>query len=182
VSVVGTSDITGTTITFKPDAEIFSVLEYKYDVLAGRLRELAYLNTGIKLTLTDRRVVNDDGSLKEEIFHSTEGLREFVRFLDATREPLFEDVIHISTEKFGTPVEVAMMYNQSYNENIFSTSTTSTHRRGYTPGRFPQGIDPYAQEIRRDSKMLEKVKVEISVTTSGKALPLSFPSRWPNSV
>jgi DNA gyrase subunit B len=102
---------------------------------------LAYLNTGIKLT-HDRQdaVVNDDGSLKEEIFHSTEGLREFVRFLDATREPLIEDVIHISTEKFGTPVEVAMMYNQSYNENIFSyvnninTIEGGTHLAGFRRG------------------------------------------------
>ncbi len=163
VSVVGTSDITGTTITFKPDAEIFSVLEYKYDVLAGRLRELAYLNTGIKLTLTDRRVVNDDGSLKEEIFHSTEGLREFVRFLDATREPLIEDVIHISTEKFGTPVEVAMMYNQSYNENIFSyVNNINTIEGGTHLAGFRRGLTRTLKKYAEDSKMLEKVKVEIS--------------------
>jgi len=163
VSVVGTSDITGTTITFKPDAEIFSVLEYKYDVLAGRLRELAYLNTGIKLTLTDRRVVNDDGSLKEEIFHSTEGLREFVRFLDATREPLIEDVIHISTEKFGTPVEVAMMYNQSYNENIFSyVNNINTIEGGTHLAGFRRGLTRTLKKYAEDSRMLEKVKVEIS--------------------
>lgn len=163
VSVVGTSDITGTTITFKPDAEIFTVLEYKYDVLAGRLRELAYLNTGIKLTLTDKRVINEDGTVKQEVFHSTDGLKEFVRFLDATREPLIEDVIHISTDKFGTPVEVAMMYNQSYNENIFSyVNNINTIEGGTHLAGFRRGLTRTLKKYAEDSKMLDKVKVEIS--------------------
>lgn len=140
VTESGVSISTGTTITFKPDEEIFSVLEFKSDVLAGRLRELAYLNIGIKLSLTDKRQINEDGSFKQEVFYSTEGLREFVHFLDATREPLIDDVIHISTDKFGTPVEVAMMYNQSYNENIFSyvnninTIEGGTHLAGFRRG------------------------------------------------
>ena len=163
VSVVGTSDVTGTTITFKPDAEIFTVLEYKYDVLAGRLRELAYLNTGIKLTLTDKRVINEDGTVKQEVFHSTDGLKEFVRFLDATREPLIEDVIHISTDKFGTPVEVAMMYNQSYNENIFSyVNNINTIEGGTHLAGFRRGLTRTLKKYAEDSKMLDKVKVEIS--------------------
>jgi len=163
VSVVGTSDVTGTTITFKPDAEIFTVLEYKYDVLAGRLRELAYLNTGIKLTLTDKRVINEDGTVKQEVFHSTDGLKEFVRFLDATREPLIEDVIHISTDKFGTPVEVAMMYNQSYNENIFSyVNNINTIEGGTHLAGFRRGLTRTLKKYAEDSRMLEKVKVEIS--------------------
>ncbi|MDD2612279.1 MAG: ATP-binding protein, partial [Bacteroidales bacterium] len=105
VREIGISEKTGTTITFKPDDEIFSVLEFKSDVLAGRLRELAYLNTGIKLSLTDRRNVLEDGEFKREVYHSDEGLKEFVRFLDQSREPLIDDVIYISTDKFGgTPV------------------------------------------------------------------------------
>src|ERR1035437_1948699 len=140
VKEVGPSDKTGTSVTFKPDEEIFSVLEFKAEILTGRLRELAYLNTGITLNLTDRRNVLENGEFKTEVFHSTDGLREFVRFLDASREPLIEDVIYISTDKFGTPVEVAMMYNQSYNENIFSyvnninTIEGGTHLAGFRRG------------------------------------------------
>ena len=163
VSVTGSSIETGTTITFKPDASIFTVLEYKYDVLAGRLRELAYLNTGIKLTLTDRRIINEDGTFKHEVFYSTEGLREFVRFLDATREPLIEDVIHISTDKFGTPVEVAMMYNQSYNENIFSyVNNINTIEGGTHLAGFRRGLTRTLKKYAEDSKMLDKIKIEIS--------------------
>jgi DNA gyrase subunit B len=163
VQITGTSEATGTTIHFKPDGDIFSVLEYKYDVLAGRLRELSYLNTGIKLTLTDLRVKNDDGSFKQDVFYSTEGLKEFVRFLDATREPLIEDVIHISTEKFGTPVEVAMMYNQSYNENIFSyVNNINTIEGGTHLAGFRRGLTRTLKKYAEDSKMLDKVKIEIS--------------------
>jgi len=164
VREVGTAESTGTTITFKPDEEIFSVLEYKTDVLAGRLRELAYLNTGITLSLTDRRSVQEDGSFKSETYHSEEGLKEFVRFLDQSREPLIDDVIHISTDKFGgTPVEVAMMYNQSYNENIFSyVNNINTIEGGTHLAGFRRGLTRTLKKYAEDSKMLEKVKIEVT--------------------
>jgi len=164
VREIGTSEETGTTITFKPDDEIFSVLEFKSDVLAGRLRELAYLNTGIKLSLTDRRNVLENGDFKREIYHSDEGLKEFVRFLDQSREPLIDDVIYISTDKFGgTPVEVAMMYNQSYNENIFSyVNNINTIEGGTHLAGFRRGLTRTLKKYAEDSKMLEKVKIEVT--------------------
>lgn len=160
----GESEDSGTTISFKPDGEIFSTLDYKYDILAGRLRELAYLNIGIRLSLTDKRLVLDDGQYKKEEFYSKEGLKEFVRFLDKSREPLIEDVIHISTDKFGgTPVEVAMMYNQSYNENIFSyVNNINTIEGGTHLAGFRRGLTRTLKKYAEDSKMLDKVKVEIS--------------------
>lgn len=159
----GVADTTGTYITFKPDDEIFSVTEYKSEILAGRLRELAYLNTGIKLSLTDRRVVLDNGEFKCETFFSEEGLKEFVRFLDESREPLIEDVIHISTDKFGIPVEVAMMYNQSYNENIFSyVNNINTIEGGTHLAGFRRGLTRTLKKYADDSKLLEKVKIDIS--------------------
>jgi len=164
VREIGVAEKSGTTITFMPDDEIFSVLEFKYDVLSGRLRELAYLNTGIKLTLTDRRVILEDGTFKSETFASTEGLKEFVRFLDQSREPLIEDVIHISTEKFGgIPVEVAMMYNQSYNENIFSyVNNINTIEGGTHLAGFRRGLTRTLKKYAEDSKMLDKVKIEVT--------------------
>jgi DNA gyrase subunit B len=159
----GESDLTGTLITFKPDNEIFSVTEYKSEILAGRLRELAYLNTGIKLSLTDRRLVLDNGEFKSETFFSEDGLKEFVRFLDESREPLIEDVIHISTDKFGIPVEVAMMYNQSYNENIFSyVNNINTIEGGTHLAGFRRGLTRTLKKYADDSKLLEKVKIDIS--------------------
>lgn len=159
----GVADTTGTYITFKPDDEIFSVTEYKSEILAGRLRELAYLNTGIKLSLTDRRQVLDNGEFKNETFYSEEGLKEFVRFLDESREPLIEDVIHISTDKFGIPVEVAMMYNQSYNENIFSyVNNINTIEGGTHLAGFRRGLTRTLKKYADDSKLLEKVKIDIS--------------------
>ena len=113
VEVVGTADTTGTTISFKPDGSIFTVTEYKYEILATRLRELAFLNAGVSLTLTDKRVIKEDGSFKSELFRSEEGLKEFVRYVDRSKESLIPDVIHIVTEKQGIPVEVAMTYNTS---------------------------------------------------------------------
>jgi DNA gyrase subunit B len=159
----GVAETSGTTITFKPDNEIFTVLEYRYDILAGRLRELAYLNTGIRLTLTDRRQTLEDGAFKSETYFSSEGLKEFVRFLDESREPLIEDVIHISTDKFGMPVEVAMMYNQSYNENIFSyVNNINTIEGGTHLAGFRRGLTRTLKKYAEDSKMLEKLKVEIT--------------------
>ena len=163
VREIGVAEKSGTTITFMPDDEIFSVLEFKYDVLAARLRELAYLNTGLRLTLTDHRTVLENGEYKTETFCSTEGLKEFVRFLDQSREPLIEDVIHISTDKFGTPVEVAMMYNQSYNENIFSyVNNINTIEGGTHLAGFRRGLTRTLKKYAEDSKMLEKVKIEVT--------------------
>ena len=133
IEVIGETDVTGTTIMFKPDGSIFSVTEYKYEILAARLRELAFLNAGITLSLTDKRVVKEDGSYKSEIFHSDEGLKEFVRYIDRSKEQLIPDVIHIVTEKQGIPVEVAMTYNTHSTKRIFVCKRYQHHRRRYSP-------------------------------------------------
>ena len=163
VSIIGESDITGTTVTFKPDASIFTETEYKFDILAARLRDLAFLNAGIRLSLTDKRIKNEDGSFKSESYYSTEGLKEFVRFLDKSREPLMEDVIHIVTEKQGIPVEVAMSYNTSYNENVYSyVNNINTIEGGTHLAGFRRGLTRTLKKYAEDSKLLDKVKVEIS--------------------
>lgn len=162
IAVVGEADTTGTTISFKPDGSIFTVTEYKYDILATRLRELSFLNAGITLRLTDKRVKKEDGSYKSEIFHSEEGLKEFVRYVDRSKESLIPDVIHIVTEKQGIPVEVAMTYNTSFNESVFSyvndinTIEGGTHLTG-----FRRGLTRTLKKYAEDSKLLEKAKVEI---------------------
>ena len=120
VKEVGTSSKTGTTITFHPDKDIFIDIHYKYSILVKRMRELAFLNAGIRLTITDLRSEEEGGANKTEEFYSEQGLREFVKYIDSTREPLINDVIYIDTDKYGTPVEVAMMYNTSYTENLHS--------------------------------------------------------------
>lgn len=163
ISVVGKTDRTGTTISFKPDGSIFIVTEYKYEILAARLRELAYLNAGIKLSLTDKRTVKEDGNFKSEIFYSSEGLKEFVKFIDEAKEPLIDDVIHIITEKQGVPVEVAMTYNTSYNENVYSyVNNINTIEGGTHLAGFRRGLTRTLKKYAEDSKMLEKVKIEIS--------------------
>ncbi|MDR1332319.1 MAG: DNA topoisomerase (ATP-hydrolyzing) subunit B [Tannerella sp.] len=162
VREIGASDRTGTIITFKPDHTIFTVTEYKYDILATRLRELAFLNAGIKLKLTDKRTLKDDGTYKTETFYSEEGLKEFVRYVDRSKESLINDIIHITTEKQGIPVEVAMTYNMSYNESVFSyvndihTIEGGTHLAG-----FRRGLTRTLKKYAEDSKLLEKAKVEI---------------------
>ncbi len=162
IQVVGDADDTGTTITFKPDGTIFTVLEYKYEILANRLRELAYLNAGINLTLTDKRIQKEDGTYKNELFHSDEGLKEFVRFIDRSKEKLVEDVIHIVTEKQGIPVEVAMTYNTSYNESVFSyVNDINTIEGGTHLAGFRRGLTRTLKKYAEDSKLLEKAKVEI---------------------
>ncbi len=162
VQVIGETDQTGTTISFKPDGSIFSVTEYKYDILATRLRELAFLNAGITLRLTDKRVRKDDGSFKSEIFHSDEGLKEFVRYIDRSKEKLIQDVIHIVTEKQGIPVEVAMTYNTSYNESVFSyVNDINTIEGGTHLAGFRRGLTRTLKKYAEDSKLLEKAKVEI---------------------
>ena len=163
LQVIGETDKTGTTITFKPDDSIFIVTEYKYDILAGRLRELAYLNAGVSLSLEDRRIVKEDGSFKKEYFFSKEGLKEFVSFIDEAKEPLIDNVIHIVTEKQGIPVEVAMTYNTSYNENVYSyVNNINTIEGGTHLAGFRRGLTRTLKKYAEDSKMLEKLKIDIS--------------------
>lgn len=163
IEILGESERTGTTITFKPDSSIFVVTEYKYDTLASRLRELAYLNAGVHLSLTDKRVKREDGTFRSDEFYSEKGLEEFVRYIDQSKEKLIDDVIHIITEKQGIPVEVAMTYNTSYNENVYSyvnnihTIEGGTHLTG-----FRRGLSRTLKKYAEDSKLLDKVKVEIS--------------------
>ena len=162
VEVIGTADTTGTTISFKPDGSIFTVTEYKYETLANRLRELAFLNAGINLTLTDKRVVKEDGKFKSELFRSEEGLKEFVRYADRSKESLIPDVIHIVTEKQGIPVEVAMTYNTSFNESVFSyVNDINTIEGGTHLAGFRRGLTRTLKKYAEDSKLLEKAKVEI---------------------
>ncbi|MDR2414717.1 MAG: DNA topoisomerase (ATP-hydrolyzing) subunit B [Odoribacteraceae bacterium] len=165
VEITGETERTGTTITFKPDDSIFYVTEYKYDILAARLRELAYLNKGIRLSLKDERVIEGTDQYKQEIFFSELGLREFVEYLDANREKLIEDTIHITTEKGGIPVEIALHYNTEYKENIFSyvnninTIEGGTHLAGFRRG-LTQTLKNYADASGILSK--DKDKIEIS--------------------
>jgi DNA gyrase subunit B len=163
IEIVGETQRTGTTISFKPDATIFTVTEYKYEILAGRLRELAYLNAGIKLTLSDKRAAREDGTFRNETFYSVEGLKEFVRYIDQSKERLIDDVIHIVTEKNGTPVEVAMTYNTTFNENVYSyVNNINTIEGGTHLAGFRRGLTRTLKKYAEDSKMLEKVKIEIS--------------------
>ncbi len=165
IKEVGTSTHTGTIISFKPDATIFTATEYKYDILASRLRELAYLNAGIKLVLIDKRETEEDGEYKKDVFYSIEGLREFVLFVDEAREKLIEDVIHISTDKFNTPVEIAMIYNTSYNENIHSyVNNINTIEGGTHLAGFRRGLTRTLKKYADDNHLLEKLeknKIEI---------------------
>ncbi|MDD5183699.1 MAG: DNA topoisomerase (ATP-hydrolyzing) subunit B [Paludibacter sp.] len=163
VKEIGTSTTNGTLTTFLPDSSIFIESVYKWDILASRLRELAFLNAGITLTLTDKRHLEEDGSFKTETFHSVEGLKEFVEYIDEAREPLIENIIHISTEKNGTPVEIAMTYNTSYNENIHSyVNNINTIEGGTHLAGFRRGLTRTLKKYAEDSKMLDKLKIEIS--------------------
>ena len=163
LKVTGESQRNGTTITFKPDESIFTVTEYKYDTLASRLRELAYLNAGVRLSLTDKREQKEDGTYKTDEFYSEKGLEEFVRYIDSSKEALINDVIHITTEKQGIPVEVALTYNSSYNENVHSyVNNINTIEGGTHLTGFRRGLSRILKKYAEDSKLLEKVKVEIS--------------------
>ncbi|WP_294632117.1 DNA topoisomerase (ATP-hydrolyzing) subunit B [uncultured Bacteroides sp.] len=163
VKEVGTSDITGTRQQFWPDGSIFTDTIYNYEILATRMRELAYLNAGIKITLSDLRVKDEEGNCKTEIFYSEEGLKEFVRYIDSSREHLMNDVIYINTEKQGTPVEVAIMYNTSYSENIHSyVNNINTIEGGTHLAGFRRALTRTLKKYADDNKMLEKAKVEIA--------------------
>ena len=163
VKEVGTTDITGTRQQFWPDDTIFTETVYNYDILATRMRELAYLNAGIKISLTDLRVKDEEGNAKKEIFYSEEGLKEFVRYVDSSREHFMNDVIYINTEKQGTPVEVAIMYNTSYNENVHSyVNNINTIEGGTHFAGFRRALTRTLKKYAEDNKMLEKAKVEIA--------------------
>lgn len=163
IKEIGTSDHTGTTVTFLPDASIFVVTTYKYEILAARLRELAYLNAGIHISLEDKRVKNEDGTDKKELFYSEKGLSEFVQYIDESREKLVPHVIHINTDKYGTPVEVAMSYNTGYTENIHSyVNNINTIEHGTHVTGFRTALTRTLKKYADDQKMLEKVKVEIN--------------------
>ena len=164
VKEVGVSDITGTRQQFWPDDTIFTETVYDYKILASRLRELAYLNAGLRISLTDRRVVNEeDGSFKREVFYSEEGLREFVRFIESSREHLINDVIYLNSEKQGIPIEIAIMYNTGFSENVHSyVNNINTIEGGTHLAGFRRALTRTLKKYAEDSKMLEKVKVEIS--------------------
>lgn len=164
VKEVGVSDITGTRQQFWPDDTIFTETVYDYKILASRLRELAYLNAGLRISLTDRRVVNEeDGSFKSEVFYSEEGLREFVRFIESSREHLINDVIYLNSEKQGIPIEIAIMYNTGFSENVHSyVNNINTIEGGTRLAGFRRALTRTLKKYAEDSKMLEKVKVEIS--------------------
>ena len=163
VKEIGTSTHTGTSVTFHPDKDIFHETVYQYSILAARLRELAYLNAGIHLQITDMRVEDENGQPKIEHFHSDQGLREFVKYIDSSREALIQDVIHISTEKYGTPVEIAMVYNTSYSENLHSyVNNINTIEGGTHVAGFRTALTRTLKKYAEDNKLLEKAKIEIN--------------------
>ncbi|RKV89443.1 MAG: DNA topoisomerase IV subunit B, partial [Bacteroidetes bacterium] len=163
VKEVGSSSETGTTITFHPDKEIFNDINYKYSILVKRMRELAFLNAGIRLSITDLRTEEEGGANKTEEFYSENGLREFVKYIDSTREPLINEVIYIDTNKYGTPVEVAMMYNTSYTENLHSyVNNINTIEGGTHVTGFRSALTRTLKKYADDNKLLEKAKVEIA--------------------
>lgn len=164
VKVIGETDRTGTTVTFHPDPSIFTMtLVYSYDILAGRLRELAYLNKGIRLTLKDERDEQDDGSLRHDDFYSEGGLSEFVRFLDGNRQPLIPDPIHVEGIKQGIPVELALQYNDTYSENVHSyVNNINTIEGGTHVAGFRRGLTRTLKTYADKSGLLKNLKVEIT--------------------
>ena len=163
VREIGTTDKTGSYVTFLPDASIFEDTIYHYDIIVARLRELAFLNKGIHLSITDKRRTDDEGEFVKEEFYSERGLKEFVEFLDATRDAILDDVIYIDGEKDGVPVEVAMVYNTSYTENVFSyVNNINTHEGGTHLSGFKRGLTRTLKKYADESGLLKKVKFEIS--------------------
>ncbi|MBK8498558.1 MAG: DNA topoisomerase (ATP-hydrolyzing) subunit B [Flavobacteriales bacterium] len=163
VKEAGTTESRGTIITFHPDATIFQVSEYNYDTLAARLRELAFLNKGIRLTLTDERRSNEDGTFVNDVFFSEKGLVEFVQFLDGNRQSLIEDTIYMEGEKQGIPVEIAMVYNDSFNENLHSyVNNINTHEGGTHLAGFRSGLTRTLKKYADSSGATNKLKFEIS--------------------
>ena len=162
VKVVGESTETGTEVTFKPDSSIFDSTEYNFDTLAARMRELAFLNKGITLSLTDNRVTDDEGIHPKTMYHSEGGLREFAQYLDRNREALITDVIYFEGERENIPVEVALTYNTSYTENIQAyVNNINTHEGGTHLSGFRRGLTNTLKKYATDSGMLAKEKIEI---------------------
>tara|TARA_B110000444_G_scaffold240883_1_gene256678 strand:+ start:17298 stop:19238 length:1941 start_codon:yes stop_codon:yes gene_type:complete len=164
VKQTGTTEFRGTIITFYPDPEIFKqTIEYNYETLTNRLRELSFLNKGIIISITDKREKDEKGEFVTEIFQSTEGLKEFIRFLDDTREPIIGDVISMEGEKKGIPVEVAMIYNTSYSENLHSyVNNINTHEGGTHLSGFRRGLTNTLKKYADSSGMLDKLKFDIA--------------------
>lgn len=164
VQIIGETDNTGTIITFKPDDTIFYVTEFKYDILSARLRELSYLNKRIRLSITDRREIDPDtGEFKHEVFYSEHGLREFVEYLDSTREKLIDDTIDIATEKNGVPVEVALRYNTGFSESVFSyVNNINTIEGGTHLAGFKRALTSTLKSYAESHNMLSKLKFDIN--------------------
>ncbi len=163
LKTLGDSAQTGTKITFKPDATIFSTTEYNFETLASRLRELAFLNKGIRLKITDLREKDENGNYLSNEFLSKEGLKEFVQFLDENREPIIDNIIYLETEKNSIPVEIAMQYNSSFNENVHSyVNNINTHEGGTHLAGFKRGLTRTLKSYADKSGMLSKLKFEIS--------------------
>jgi len=163
VREIGTTDKTGTFVTFLPDASIFEETVYHFDIIVARLRELAFLNKGINLSITDKRRKDDDGEFVKEEFYSEGGLKEFVSFLDETRDSILQDVIYIDGEKDGVPVEVAMVYNTSYTENVHSyVNNINTIEGGTHLSGFRRGLTRTLKKYADESGLLKKMKFEIS--------------------
>jgi len=163
VVTVGDSEITGTEITFVPDNTIFTTTEYKFDILADRLRELAFLNKEIKLSLTDKREKNDNGEYISETFYSKEGLKEFIGYLDANRQSIIDNIICIETQKNEVPIEIALQYNDSFTENIYSyVNNINTIEGGTHLAGFRRGLTRTLKAYAEKSGLLTKLKCDIS--------------------
>ena len=164
VKSTGSTDKRGTIVTFKPDSEIFTqTLEYNYETLANRMRELSFLNKGITVVIVDKREKDEKGEYIAETFHSEEGLSEFIKYLDATREPIMQSVIAFEGEKNGIPVEVAMIYNTSYSENLHSyVNNINPHEGGTHLTGFRRGLTHTLKKYADESGMLEKLKFDIA--------------------
>ncbi|MGW8123068.1 DNA topoisomerase (ATP-hydrolyzing) subunit B [Roseivirga echinicomitans] len=163
VKETGKSDRTGTTVHFKADSDIFNVIEYKYETVAGRLRELSFLNAGITITLTDKREKDDEGNFIGEVFHSEGGLTEFVEYLDASREKLIDQPIYIENTKGEVPVQVAMSYNTSYAENVVSyVNNINTIEGGTHVSGFRRALTRTLKSYADKSGLLDKIKIDIT--------------------
>ena len=164
VKTIGETTERGTEVTFLADDSIFQVpIEYTYDILANRMRELSFLNKGITISIEDKRVKDAEGNTTKEVFHSQEGLKEFVRFLEESRISIIQDVIHFEGDKSGVPVEVAMTYNNSYSENIHSyVNNINTHEGGTHLSGFRRGLTNTLKKYAETSGMLDKLKFEIN--------------------
>ncbi len=163
VKEVGTTDVTGTNITFKPDAEIFETLIYKFETLATRLREMAFLNKGLTLTITDEREKDEEGNFITETFHSEGGLKEFVRYLDESRTPIIQEPIYAVGKEENVEVEVALQYNTGYSENIFSfVNNINTREGGTHVNGFKRALARVFKQYGEDNNMFSKLKFTVS--------------------